>query len=97
MLRGEWDTNRGRTTFARLTSGKIRGTFSKGNGTFTGESSGAENISGEWKDDTGSGTMFLQLALIGDKQFRGTWKRTSGNGPSEGTWEGRCVEVKANQ
>ncbi len=96
MLRGEWDTNRGRTTFARVDeSGKIRGTYSNGKGSLTGEVSGAENISGEWKDDTGSGTMFLQLALPGDKEFKGTWKRTSGKGPLEGTWEGRCVETKA--
>jgi hypothetical protein len=93
MLRGEWDTNRGRTTFTRgVEYGQVRGTYSEGHGTFTGEQSGAGNISGEWKDNTGSGTMFLQLYYPGANQFTGSWERTSGTGPAKGTWEGRCVE-----
>jgi hypothetical protein len=93
MLRGEWDTNRGRTTFTRgVEYGRIRGTYSEGNGTFTGEQSGAGNISGEWKDNTGSGMMFLQLYYPGANKFTGTWERTSGKGPKKGTWEGKCLE-----
>lgn len=91
MLRGEWDTNRGRMTIARVDEvGQLRGTYSNNNGTFTGESRLFGAVSGKWRDDTGSGTMELDF-MYGQKEFKGTWKRTSGTGPAEGTWEGRCV------
>jgi hypothetical protein len=96
MIRGEWETNRGRMNITRVDEyGRVRGTYSNDNGTFTGKTSpGLGSISGEWKDDTGSGTMFLQLRLHGDKKFQGTWERTSGSGPAGGVWEGRCVETE---
>ena len=91
MLRGEWETNRGRTTFTRgVESGRLRGTYSDDDGTFSGEIQG-DNLKGDWKDSTGSGTMFLQLYYPGAKQFTGSWVRTSGKGPANGKWEGRCV------
>jgi hypothetical protein len=96
VLRGEWETNRGRTTFTRGNEyGRLRGSYADNNGTFTGEIQG-DNLKGEWKDSTGSGTMFLQLYFPGAKQFTGSWERTSGTGPAKGTWEGRCVETKSN-
>lgn len=65
------------------------------------------SLEGTWKDDTGTGTMKLlipddikstdQGVIHGNRQrntFTGTWKRTSGKGPRDGTWEGRCVEAK---
>jgi hypothetical protein len=98
---GVWDTNRGRMVLSstndpgeNITSG---GKFSKA-GTVTG-SFGAGRIwlTGEWKDETGAGTMELDLSNhIDDTRkdsFTGTWKRTSGKGEREGTWEGRCVET----
>jgi len=95
VLRGEWETNRGRTTFTRGNEyGRLRGTYADNGGTFTGEIQG-DNLKGEWKDSTGSGTMFLQLYYPGAKQFTGSWERSSGTGAAKGTWEGRCVQTKA--
>jgi hypothetical protein len=48
---------------------------------------------GEWKDDTGNGTMIIPFELS-QTDFSGAWKRSSGNGQPGGKWEGRCVEAK---
>jgi hypothetical protein len=45
---------------------------------------------GEWKDNTGTGTMSIPLELT-ETTFSGVWGRTSGAGPGGGTWEGRCI------
>lgn len=88
---GEWETNRGRMTITRIDEfGRFRGTYTENNGSFTGKTSGT-NLSGEWKDSTGSGTMFLQGADF-EKTFTGSLKRTTGNGPMNETWDGKCVE-----
>ena len=52
-------------------------------------------LEGEWKDVSGTGEMRLQMPWIGPRtSFTGTWNRTSGKGPKQGIWEGRCVEAK---
>jgi len=90
VLRGEWDTNWGRMTIARVDEfGRVRGTYASNNGSFTGADSYG-NISGEWKDSTGGGTMYLYF-VFGFKDFTGKWTRTSGTGPKEGVLEGRCA------
>ena len=93
-LRGEWETNRGRMTITRLNEyGRVQGTYLANNGTFTGTDE-SNVINGEWKDNTGSGTM--RFSMFSGKEFKGTWKRTSGSGPREGVWSGRCVEATTN-
>lgn len=89
---GRWETNRGLVTVTR-DNGKqtIRGTYSTNNGTFTAKQMIA-GVLGEWKDSTGGGTMDLFLLTDDDRvRLTGKWKRTSGSGPSEGVWEGRCI------
>ena len=93
-LRGEWETNRGRMTITRLNEyGRVQGTYLANNGTFTGTDE-SNVINGEWKDNTGSETM--RFSMFSGKEFKGTWKRTSGSGPREGVWSGRCVEATTN-
>lgn len=93
-LRGEWDTNLGPMNITRVDGfGRVRGTFGNNNGSFTGVDE-LGNITGEWKDNTGGGTMYLGF-VIGFKEFTGSWKRTSGTGPQGGVWEGRCIEAKS--
>lgn len=71
VLRGEWDTNWGRMTIARVDEfGRVRGTYASNSGSFTGDNSGG-SISGEWKDSTGGGTMYLGFVL-GFKEFTGS-------------------------
>ena len=48
---------------------------------------------GEWKDDYGSGAMGIPFEFSMET-FRGTWTQTSGSGPSQGIWEGRCVGTR---
>jgi hypothetical protein len=93
---GEWDTNRGRLTVARAgNSTNVKGSYSTNKGTFTGKLTDMHyNFRGEWSDATGSGTMELNSADSPENTFTGTWKRSTGKGPSEGKWEGRCVETK---
>jgi hypothetical protein len=101
---GVWETNRGRMTITRTSEiprpGEIR---VKGDYSPNGLISGAErydDLSGAWKDSTGTGTMLLTFndplnTVYRGHSFTGTWERTSGKGPKNGTWEGRCVETKA--
>lgn len=89
---GRWETNRGLVTITRDPGSQtIRGTYSTNNGTFTAKQMIA-GVIGEWKDNTGSGTMDLYV-MTDEDQIRliGKWKRTTGKGPQEGDWEGRCV------
>lgn len=88
---GEWETDRGRMTITRTDVGKFRATYAENNGTVTGVIEGGLN--GEWKDSTGSGTMWLRMRpLPGERSFSGSWARTSGTGPRKGEWEGKCIE-----
>jgi hypothetical protein len=96
---GVWETNRGRMSVARegvtvgsglLATERVRGTYSANNGTFTGLLR-MWTVEREWKDATGTGTM----RITSDGQtMSGDWTRTTGGGPREGKWEGRCVETK---
>lgn len=101
---GVWNTNRGRMVLASTNDPeensksyeyKVKGSFST-TGTITGSFTvGIVSLTGEWKDETGSGTMDLTFSSIDDTRqnsFSGTWKRTSGKGEREGKWEGRCVD-----
>jgi hypothetical protein len=101
-----WETSRGRVTFIRTPHVpapknysatkfiNIQGTYTTGNGTMIGNDD-YDVLDGEWKDATGGGTMKLRFVDGSRKRsFTGTWQRTSGSGPVEGTWEGRCVETK---
>ena len=89
---GQWETTRGRVNGNRDPGSQtIRGTYSTNNGTFTGKQMIA-GVIGEWKDSTGSGTMDLHMLTDNDQiRLTGKWKRTTGKGPPEGVWEGRCV------
>lgn len=100
---GVWETNRGRMTLTRddssneaagRTSHFLRGSFSTHGtveGFFTFDLPPLRELNGEWKDATGGGTMELKMTNDGNTAFSGTWERTSGKGPREGKWEGRCV------
>jgi len=98
---GVWETNRGRMTITRTAEmpkpGEIRvkGDYSN-NGTISGTED-EKYLDGEWRDSTGRGTMLLEFndpvnSIYRGRSFTGTWERTSGKGPKEGKWEGRCVE-----
>lgn len=98
---GEWDTNVGRMSIVRegvtigsglLASERVRGTFAKGNGTFTGILR-QWTAEGEWKDDTGTGTMSISS---GGRTISGDWKRLTGSGPPAGTLKGRCIDSAAS-
>jgi hypothetical protein len=100
---GVWETNRGRMTIIRTSEipgpGEIRvkGDYSP-NGTISGIER-YEDLSGEWRDSTGGGTMSLNFNdrlnnIYRGHSFTGTWERTSGKGPKKGTWEGGCVAVQ---
>jgi hypothetical protein len=100
---GIWETNRGRMTLTATpkTIGpdgfhrNTIGTYAAGNGSVTAMDL-YDKLPGEWKDATGSGTFELKFASAGARNaFTGTWRRTSGKGPKDGSWEGRCVETKA--
>ena len=78
-----------------------RGSYSMNNGTVTARTEYDVRLIGEWKDATGSGTFELKIDPGSAfeptwpdprKAFTGTWRRTSGRGPKEGTWDGRCVD-----
>ena len=78
-----------------------RGSYSMNNGTVTARTEYDVRLIGEWKDATGSGTFELKIDPGSAfeptwpdprKVFTGTWRRTSGRGPKEGKWDGRCVE-----
>jgi len=100
-FRGAWETNRGRMTLTETAEGSgptsvnIRGAYSTNNGSIWGHQ-WSDTLNGGWKDDTGAGTMQLDFPSGGGpySTFTGTWERTSGKGPKQGTWEGRCVETK---
>lgn len=103
---GIWDTNRGRMVLTSTNDPeengnsyefKVKGSFST-TGTVTGVfSAGIIWLTGEWKDETGAGTMELDIQGLDETRqnsFKGKWKRTSGKGTREGTWEGRCVDTE---
>jgi hypothetical protein len=100
-LWGIWETNRGRLTLTRQVADfktvGITGAYTTNNGSLRGNYVGGRFI-GEWKDDTGSGTLelgpnFKEMKNVTSKlTLIGTWERKTGKGPREGTWEGRCVE-----
>jgi hypothetical protein len=99
---GEWETDRGRMTISlapeqggmegglivdKKTERRVRGSYSKNNGSFTGKAD-RDSLRGDWKDDTGSGS--LSLNLNSERQsFKGSWMATD---RSLGTWQGQCVE-----
>lgn len=95
---GDWETNLGRMTIERDgdpivdDSGNfqqpIKGTYSKNKGTFTGTRSGSL----DWKDDTGKGTMWMNV-MLGADTLSGEWERDTGRGPKKGKLVGRCVEA----
>jgi len=81
-----------------------RGTYSMNNGALTARAGATSTLIGEWKDTTGGGTFELKIDPGSPfeptwpdprKVFTGTWRRTSGRGPKEGKWDGRCVETKS--
>lgn len=91
---GEWETEWGRLTLKRTDIGKFHATYDKHNGTVAGVKDGERSLEGEWKDSSGSGTISLRfLPLSRGPSLQGRWSRKTGNGPMEGTWEGRCVEA----
>src|SRR5207237_1103484 len=81
---GVWGTNRGRMTITRTSelprSGEIR---VKGDYAPNGTISGTErynDLSGEWRDSTGGGTMSLKFndllnTVYRGHSFTGTWER----------------------
>lgn len=87
---GTWQTDRGRVTMWRVGDNGIRGTYSKNNGTFNlkRERDDFETGAyvGEWKDDTGSGTMALLLesSVYGANpdSFNATWAGPGASVPS---------------
>lgn len=90
---GEWETEWGRMSITRTDVGKFRATYSKNNGTVAGVYDGPRSLDGEWKDSTGSGTISLWfMSMSAGPRLQGRWTRKTGAGPTEGTWEGRCVE-----
>lgn len=98
---GDWDTNYGRMTVirdgdpVRNDSGnieqRVKGSYSKNNGTFTGTKDYIGMIWGEWKDDTGTGTLILSSLVLGEDTLSGEWERETGRGPAKGKLTGRCV------
>jgi hypothetical protein len=93
---GDWETNLGRMTIERVgdpivdDNGSfqqpIKGTYLKNNGTFTGTRNGIF----EWKDSTGTGTIWIVVGLGAD-DLTGEWQRDTGSGPAKGKLVGRCV------
>lgn len=68
-LFGTWDTDRGRATFTRTGDSGVTGTYSKNNGTFSLKNTRAGLFyDGEWKDDSGSGTMTMKLERSKDNE-----------------------------
>ena len=57
---GTWQTERGRVTIVRVGDEGVRGTYAKNNGSFSLKQVRG-GYAGEWRDDTGSGTMALML------------------------------------
>ena len=101
-LYGDWDTNFGRMIImgdgdpVRNDSGNleqhVKGSYSRNNGTFTGTKDYVGMITGEWKDDTGTGTLILFSGLVGSNTISGKWERDTGTGPATVKLTGRCVE-----
>lgn len=99
-LIGDWDSGLGRMTItelARTTRGRhFNGTYSKNNGSFDAIGN-LGSLRGQWKDDAGSGTLFL---LVGNEPYNtltGYWTRQTGKGPAQLEVHGRCVEVNAGR
>ena len=100
---GDWDTNFGRMTVMRVgnpvrnDSGnieqRVKGSYTKNNGTFTGIKDYIGMIWGEWKDDTGTGTLILSSLLPGENTLSGEWERDTGGGPAKVKLTGRCVNT----
>lgn len=57
---GTWQTERGRVNIVRVGDEGVRGTYAKNNGSFSLKLVRG-GYAGEWRDDTGSGTMALML------------------------------------
>lgn len=70
---GTWQTERDRVTVVREGDDRIRGTYAKNNGSFSLKHK-ENGYVGEWKDDTGSGTMAL---LLDGDSFRASLSRGS--------------------
>ena len=68
---GTWQTERGRVTIVRVGDDGVQGTYAKNNGSFSLKRKGS-GYAGEWKDDTGSGTMAL---LLDDNSFTASLSR----------------------
>ena len=71
---GTWQTERGRVTIVRAGDNGIEGTYAKHNGSFSLKQNEGGGYVGEWKDDTGSGTIAL---LLNGDSFRASLSRGS--------------------
>lgn len=58
---GTWQTERARVTIVRAGDNGIEGAYAKHNGSFSLKKNEGGGYFGEWKDDTGSGTIALLL------------------------------------
>jgi hypothetical protein len=85
---GTWEsTSLGRMNIVREGDYVIRGTYSKNNGSFTLNHLGR----GNWKDDTGSGTININEH---DDGITVEWRRTAGTGRGILFEVARCVKAQ---
>jgi hypothetical protein len=84
---GPWDSTYGRLVIY-LDGDQVRSAYSLNNGRITGSVRGTA-LTGEWRDNTGRGTIELRLSPDG-RSFTGRWTRTQGKGNSGGEWSGQC-------
>jgi hypothetical protein len=74
---------------------RVKGTYSKNNGSFVGMAD-FDSLKGEWKDDTGTGTLELSMGSSENRRtFVGDWIRQTGTGPAQVKLRGGCVESNA--
>ena len=71
---GTWQTDRGRMTVMRVGDNGIQGTYAKNNGGFSLKQVRGGYM-GEWKDNTGSGTMALMFNNPSNNSFRASLSR----------------------
>jgi hypothetical protein len=85
---GTWEsTELGRMNIVRAGDYVFRGTYSKNNGSFTLNKYGM----GNWKDDTGSGTINIRAR---DDGLEVVWRRTAGKGREMLVEVARCVKAQ---
>jgi hypothetical protein len=71
---GTWQTDRGRMTVVRVGDNGIQGTYSKNNGSFSLKQVRGGYM-GEWKDNTGSGTMAVMFGINANHSFTASLSR----------------------